>query len=62
MKNNGDIEQLMQCATATWDGNLIDKSARDRLVKHGLLTRIHGYNVVTQKGLEYLVELRLLVP
>ena len=54
------IEQLKQLATATWDGNLLSKQYRDELVKAGLVQRAHGYNWITEKGLEYLVNLRLI--
>jgi hypothetical protein len=56
------IEQLKQLITATWDGNLMSKQYRDDLVKSGLAQRAFGYNWITEKGLEYLVNLRLLVP
>jgi len=59
---NPEIEQLKLLLTATWDGNLISKDARDNLVKSGLAQRAFGYNWVTEKGVEYLVNLRLLVP
>lgn len=56
------IEQLRQLITATWDGNLISKSARDYLVEKGLAQRGFGYNWLTEKGMEYLITLRVLVP
>ena len=59
---NGHIEQLKQLVTATWDGNLISKSHRDDLVKNGLAQRAYGYNWITEKGVEHLVNLHLLVP
>lgn len=46
-----EVEQLRQLARATWDGNLIGKSTRDRLVSKGLVERFNGWNVVTKLGL-----------
>lgn len=57
-----EIEQLKLLITATWDGDLISKDARDHLVKVGLVQRAYGYNWLTEKGIEYLVNLRLLQP
>jgi hypothetical protein len=55
------IEQLQNLCLLTWDGNLISKSDRDELVKAGLACRIEGgYNLITQKGIQYLRDLRLL--
>lgn len=54
------LEQLLLLATATWDGNLISKDARDNLVRAGLVQRARGYNWLTVKGLEYLVDLQVL--
>jgi hypothetical protein len=59
-KMNGTIEQLKQLTSCTWDGNLISKSDRDELVKAGLAQRAHGWNWITEKGVEYLVNLKLL--
>jgi hypothetical protein len=49
-----DVECLKQMLVVTWDGNLISKSARDRLVKAGLATRAEGGNVITAAGLQML--------
>lgn len=56
------LEPLAQLLTVTWDGNLMSKDARDRLVKCGLVERAHGYNWLTNKGIQYLVDLGALVP
>lgn len=61
-KISAELEQLRLLVTATWDGNLISKDARDNLVKAGLAQRAHGYNWITEKGIETLVNLHLLVP
>ena len=56
------LEALAQLLTATWDGNLMSKDARDRLVKCGLAQRHLGYNWVTIKGVQYLVDFGALAP
>lgn len=47
-------ETLMQLFVhgPTWDGNLVSKSERDRLVDAGLAMRWNGWNHLTQEGLE----------
>ncbi len=55
-------EALKQLLTATWDGNLISKENRDKLVQRGLAERGNGYNWITSKGIQYLVDLDLLRP
>ena len=58
MKDNGYTEQLLLLFKGvTWDGDLIDKQARDELVKAGLADRKRGYNFITAKGIEYLLDL-----
>ena len=56
----GAIEQLEQLTVATRDGDLISKQERDLLVKNGLAQRSAGFNVITEKGLQYLVDLNIL--
>lgn len=48
------IAQLQQLTALTWDGDLISKSDRDRLVENGLASRCNGWNIITWKGVEYL--------
>jgi hypothetical protein len=49
------LEQLQQLACrVVWDGDLISKQHRTQLVLEGLADRIHGYNFITRKGIEYL--------
>ena len=58
---NGTIDQLIQLAKGpVWDGNLIGKTARDGLVKSGLVDRSGGWNFLTKKGIEYAVNLKIL--
>lgn len=51
----GNCEQLTQLTEATWDGNLVSKSARDTLEKLGLVQRVEGWNFITAKGIRWLV-------
>lgn len=57
---SGMIEQLQQLCTVTWDGNLISKSARDRLVEVGYAERVNGLNLISVNGLILLENLKLL--
>lgn len=41
----------------TWDGNLIDKTARNWLVEEGLAFRAAGYNALTETGINMAVSL-----
>ncbi len=60
---NGFIEQLfLLFKGATWDGDLISKLHRDELVKAGLAERKRGYNFITGKGIEYLLDLGIVHP
>ncbi len=47
-------EQLSQLRTATWDGNLISKTARTSLIELGLVVKYQGWQVVSQEGLAVL--------
>ena len=49
-----EVEQLRQLLRVTWDGDLISKLARGRLVKNRLADRAHGCNFITAKGLRFL--------
>lgn len=59
---NTRIEQLVQLKAVTWDGHLISKDARDELLRAGLAARAFGWNWITDRGVEYLVNLGLLKP
>jgi hypothetical protein len=56
------FEQLKQLATATWDGHLISKEARTRLVNAGYAQQAEGWNWLTKAGLEVLIHLGVLKP
>lgn len=50
--DNDDRAQLEQLAHIhVWDGNLISKTARDRLCHYGLADRAEGFNFLTKAGI-----------
>lgn len=52
---NGYIEVLQQLTTLTWDGDIINKSARDELHKRGLVERVGpGWNIISADGIRLL--------
>ena len=55
----GYLEQLKQLFNGvTWDGDLISKYYRTELVKKGLADQVPGgWNLITAKGVTYLVDL-----
>jgi hypothetical protein len=58
LSNQPHVAQLQQLTCLTWDGDLIGKSWRDTLVKNGLAQRFNGgWNLITEKGIEYLSDL-----
>ena len=58
---NSTLEQLLHFRFGpVWDGNLISKEARNHLVKSGFVTRCQGFQMLTEKGVEILVNLRYL--
>jgi hypothetical protein len=49
--------QLIQIfEKSTWDGNLISKSARTRLVELGLVQQVDGWNIITAEGVKQAVK------
>ena len=54
----GTLEQLKLLFNGvTWDGDLISKEHRDLLVKAGLAEKCGGWNLITKKGVQYLIDL-----
>jgi len=49
------IDQLLQLLRIVWDGDLISKSDRDILVEMGYAERESGFQIITPKGIRYLV-------
>lgn len=57
------VAQLQQLTHLTWDGDLISKAERDRLVKAELAQKIpNGWQIITAKGVEYLENLGFINP
>ena len=57
------ISQLLQLTHLTWDGDLISKSERTKLVKAELAQRVKGgWNIITSNGIEYLEKLKFIHP
>lgn len=55
------LEQLMQLLQIVWDGDLMSKEDRNRLVKDGLAVRTNnGFNIITKEGIEMLVEYKFI--
>jgi len=56
-----EIDQLLQfCRGPVWDGNVIGKTQRDRLIEHGLVERVNGWSFLTKEGVMLCVTLQLL--
>jgi len=54
----GYLEQLILLFHgAIWDGYIICPSERDELMKAGLVTKVGGWNIITEKGMQYLIDL-----
>ena len=49
-----ELEALWQLRVTVWDGYLISKTTRDRLVELGLADRCAGWQVITREGLAVL--------
>lgn len=43
-----------------FDGDCVSKEARDRLEASGLIFRVNGYQSLTEKGVNYLIDLEYL--
>ena len=55
------VAQLQQLTSLTWDGDLLSKFERDKLVKSGLAEKIpNGWNIITSKGVTYLEDLQFI--
>ncbi len=58
-----ELRQLAQLIEGPiWDGDLINKLARDSLLKTGLIGRLNGWNFLTEAGVETLIHLGYLKP
>jgi len=54
------LEALKQLKCATWDGDLVSKSARSDLLRKGLAVKFNGWQVASLEGLAILETLGLL--
>lgn len=60
---SGHTEQLIQLSKGVvWDGNLLGKYTRDDLVSWGYAERVNGWNLITAKGVQFLINLGILHP
>lgn len=52
-------DQLIQLFKhTTWDGNLVDKTSRDSLIRRGFASKVgHGWNFITASGIKCLEDL-----
>ena len=59
---NVRIRQLLQIFEkgAVSDDHLISKGHSAKLAESGLVDRVHGYNIITAKGIECILELDLI--
>jgi hypothetical protein len=56
-----EIAQFKQIAKKPiWDGDLISKDDRDKLVKAGLAEQESGFNFITARGIKLAVEKNVL--
>ena len=63
LSNQAYIEQLQQLTHLTWDGDLIGKSERTKLVADGYAQRVAGgWNIITPDGIKYLESLGFIHP
>lgn len=53
-RKNSGLEQLIQLLRIVWDGDLISKDERNKLVELGLAVRANGFNIITPEGIDYL--------
>jgi hypothetical protein len=60
MKELAKQEILLYRFGPIWDGNLNSKSVRDFLVDNGFIERAKGFQFLTKKGIELLVDNNLL--
>ncbi len=62
VKHPPNVTQMLQLITVTYDGDIIGKKNRDELERMGYVQRAQGFNWLTKKGVELLVEKGLLRP
>jgi len=55
-KQEVPIDQLLQLLRIVWDGDLISKDDRDTLIAMGYVVHENGFQIITTKGIRYLIE------
>ena len=58
----GRLEQLLQLLQITFDGDLINKTERDKLQQMGYCTKSSGFNIITPEGIKLLYDSGLIHP
>jgi hypothetical protein len=51
-----EIEQLCQLIEVAWDGDLISKAARNKLINRGYVQQLEGWNWLTKLGVKVLID------
>lgn len=63
ISNQPLISQLQQLTHLTWDGDLIGKAERDKLIKAGYAQKIpNGWQIITAEGVRVLESLGFINP
>lgn len=57
---NAEEIQLLQFLRIVWDGDVLNKSARNKLYEVGFIDRKNGYNIINENGIEYLHKAKLI--
>jgi hypothetical protein len=57
---NPEEMQLLQLLRIVWDGDLMNKSAKNTLRESGFINCKNGYNIINEKGIEYLIKAKLI--
>jgi hypothetical protein len=52
--SGAELEVLRQCRMTIWDGNVVSKSARNELLRKGLIDKWNGWQVITREGMAVL--------
>lgn len=58
--NSAEMEVLKQAMHPVWDGNVASKSARNSLLRRGLVVKFNGWQIISLEGLAMLEQLGFL--
>lgn len=53
---------ILQCCSLRWDGDVESKRDRSNAAELGYIARYNGFNIVTEKGIKYLFDQKLIRP